>query len=56
MTDQELKDFAADESKVHAETDSEREKFQVEICKREGQRFILPDGSVAYQPPDWKVP
>lgn len=53
MEDAELQAFAQDSEKVEAETEGERIKLQVEWCKRHEAKFILPDGSVAYEPPDW---
>jgi len=54
MTDKELATFCADSAKVEAESAAEREKLQVEWCKRHRAKFEAPDGTVVYQPPDWK--
>jgi len=53
MTDQEIAAFSKDPAKVEAETSNEREKLQVELCKRHRWKWIKEDGSVGYEPPDW---
>jgi len=54
MTDQELAAATKDAQDKDNLVSAEAEKLQIEICKRAGQKFVLPDGSVAYEPPDWK--
>jgi len=56
MTDTELETFCKDSTRVEAETDLEREKLQVEWCKRHRAKFSRPDGTVIYEPPDWTGP
>ena len=53
MSDTDLVNFINDPAKVEAETAGQRDKLQEEWCKRTGQKWTLPDGSVAYQPPGW---
>lgn len=45
---------AAKEGNVESLSDSERDKLQVELCKRYRWKWIKPDGSVGYEPPDWR--
>lgn len=54
MSEQELNDFCKDNKNIEAEPDSERDKLQEELCKRFKWRWELPDGSVGYEPPDWR--
>ena len=54
MTDRELADFCDDVKNIESESESEREKLQLELCKRHKWKWELPDGTVAYVPPDWK--
>lgn len=52
MTDDELNAFARDPVKVEAETQGEREKLQIEWCKRNRVQWTMPDGSIGYEPPE----
>ena len=54
MSDEELAAATKDQQEKDNLPTTEAEKLQVEICKRANQKFTLPDGSVAYEPPDWK--
>jgi len=54
MTDKEMNDFLADKPTVDSVPESEREKLQVEWCKRAKVKWTMADGSVGYEPPDWK--
>lgn len=54
MSDKELTEFCNDQTAVEAETMSEREKLQVELCKRFRMKWIKTDGTVGYEPPDWR--
>lgn len=54
MNDADLNTFLNDSARVDAEVESEREKLQVEWCKRARVKWIMKDGSVGYEPPDWK--
>lgn len=53
MTDKELAAFCADSAKVEAETNSQRDKLQIEWCKRNRAKYVREDGSVGYELPDW---
>ena len=53
MTDKELADFTEDKANIEAETPGERDKLQMELCKRFGWKWDDPTGANVYTPPDW---
>ena len=53
MSDKELTDFAKDPSNISSETPGERDKYQMELCKRFRWKWDDPTGANIYTPPDW---
>lgn len=53
MTNEEVNRALRDPG-IDSVPEPEREELQLEACKRNRWKWTRPDGSVAYEPPDWE--
>jgi len=53
MPDKDLVEFANDPKNIENETPGERDKYQMELCKRFRWKWDAPDGTNNYTPPNW---